>query len=69
MRLKAYDKSINKYMNNIRRDTKEEIRALENYLNEHKEEQFFISDSESVGNCIPGTEAFMEKYGIKEGIT
>jgi len=69
MREKAYDKSIKDYVNFYRWDTEKQIREVRNYLQNNKDKKFFIEDSLEVGNCLPGTQWFMEKFQLKEWVT
>jgi len=69
MREKAYDKSIKDYVNFRRWDTEKQIREVRNYLQNNKDKKFFIEDSLDVGNCLPGTQWFIEKFQLKEWVT
>ena len=69
LREHAYNKSVKDYLNVYRRDRKKQIEEAQNYLVNNPDKKFFVDDSLNVWNCLPGTESFVERYNLKNGIT
>ncbi len=57
------------FLNSARWDESQQIAKVRELLTANPEAIFMIEDSLVVGNCRPGTESWMESFGIKEPMT
>lgn len=57
------------FLNSARWDQSQQIQKVRELLENNPEVVFTVEDSLEVGNCRPGTEAWMAGFGIKEPIS
>lgn len=69
MRKSAFDKAKDDFINTTRWSIEEQTQKIKELLENNSDVMFFIADSLATGNCLPGTERFMEEFDIKEPIS
>ena len=69
MKKKLFGKIRNEYVHSSRWSAHQKISKVREILAEHPDAQVFIQDSIDSGNCIPGTQEFMRKFSLVDGMT
>ena len=69
MRTSVFEKTKDEFINSLRCSTERQKTKVRELLESNLETMFIVADSLSSGNCVPGTEAFMNQFGIKEPIS
>jgi hypothetical protein len=69
MRNSLFIKVKNEHLNTVRWGIDQQISKTIEMLEQNPEVQLFIQDSVDSGNCVPGTENFMDQFSLKDGMT
>ena len=67
MKNELIKKIRSQFLNSARWDQNQQIEKVKQYLSENLDTVLTIEDSLATGNCIPGTESFMNEYSLRKG--
>lgn len=69
MKKSTFEKAKGDFINAIRWTVDEQKAKIKELLENNPEVMFVVADSLATGNCLPGTQTFMDQYGVKEPIS